>query len=297
MMRPRVGVIIPCFNQGEFAGECVASLHAQTFRDWRAVIVDDASTDGSAALLEPLADERVAVVHLDRNRGRALVRNKAVARLGGEVEFVLNVDCDDRLTPDYLEKLLRALEEHPRAGLAYGTLRFFGREADAGRTWPDKSFDFERRYLENEIPGPGVLFRFAALAKTGGWRREFTSGGEDWDIWLQVVEAGWEVVWVREAVYEYRQHPDSFLAQRTSETLVDMELNLLRLHAREIRGSCGLRTFLSRHMLPALLAALREGRLGRAAAIAAPLARHAPWAALSLAAGHYTRRLRAMLRR
>ena len=291
-----VGVIVPCFNQGRFAAECVASLHAQTWTDWRAVIVDDASTDDSAALLDMLAGDRVAVVHLTQNLGRALVRNEAVRRLGS-VDFVLNVDCDDRLTPPYIEQLVRALERDPKAGLAYGTLRYFG-APHPNETWPDAPFDFDTRYLDNRIPGPGVLFRASALAETKGWRREYTRhGGEDWDIWLQVVERGWRPVWVRDAIYEYRQHEQSFLARSTTETSTIQDLLLLRLHARAIASSCGLDAFLTPRLIPHLAGSIRAGRFKEAARTAGPLLRHAPGATLKLLARHYGQRLRAILRR
>jgi glycosyltransferase involved in cell wall biosynthesis len=296
MTEPLAGIIIPCFNQGRFAAECVASVRRQSWPNWRAVIIDDASTDDSAALLDLLAGDRVDVVHLRRNLGRALVRNEAVRRLG-QVDYLLNVDCDDRLTPAYLDQLVRALEADASAGLAYGTLRYFG-DAHVDETWPTEPFDFSRRYLDNNIPGPGVLFRASALAQTSGWRVEFTrDSGEDWDIWLQVVERGWKPVWVREAIYEYRQHGASFLARRSSETRVNQDVLLLGLHARSIRESSGVEAFLAPRVIPDLAAAIRGGRFGRVASLARPLLRHAPVTTTKLLARHYMRRLRGILSR
>jgi glycosyltransferase involved in cell wall biosynthesis len=299
MTEPRVGVIVPCFNQGRFASECVASLHAQSYPNWHAVIVDDASTDDSLEQLRRLESDRVKVVHLHRNLGRALIRNEAVRQLGGGDDYILNVDCDDRLTPGYIAKLAGALQSDPHAGLAYGTLVFFGAAHPTGETsWPSKPFDSARRYLENVIPGPGVLFRAQALRATEMWRATFThSSAEDWDIWLQVVERGWGAVWVRDAIYEYRQHAASFLARSSEETQVDQEINILRHHAGGIRKSCGLDAFLSPRVIPSLASAIRQFRMARAASIAVPLIRRAPAAAMALVARHYARRLRAMLSR
>lgn len=299
MSEPRVGVIVPCFNQGRFAAECIATLHAQSHANWFAVIVDDASTDDSLDQLRVLQCGKVRVVHLDRNLGRALVRNEAVRQLGADADYILNVDCDDRLTPDYLARLVAALEGDSRAGLAYGTLVFFGAPHPTGETsWPTRPFESTRRHLENMIPGPGVLFRARALRETSMWRKTFThSSAEDWDIWLQVVERGWGVVWVRDAIYEYRQHAQSFLARSSEETQVDQEVNILRHHAPEIRRSCGLDAFLSPRVIPSLAASMRRLRLRRAAVISAALMRHAPAASTALLARHYLRRLRAMLGR
>jgi glycosyltransferase involved in cell wall biosynthesis len=296
MTEPLAGIIIPCFNQGRFAAECVAGIREQSWRNWRAVIVNDASTDDSAALLDSLAGERIEVVHLRRNLGRALVRNEAVRRLG-KVDYVLNVDCDDRLTPPYLEQLVHALETDATAGLAYGTLRYFG-DVRAGETWPTEPYDHAGRFLDDNIPGPGALFRTRALAETYGWREEFTDvGGEDWDLWLQVVEHGWKPVWVREAIYEYRQHAASFLARSSSDTRVNQEVTLLGLHARSIRESCGFDEFLAPRVIPDLAAAIRSGRFGRVVHLARPLLRHAPASTIKLLARHYGQRLRGILSR
>src|SRR5262249_3443278 len=157
--------------------------------------------------------ERMHVVHLPRNLGRALVRNEGV-RLLGDVDYVLNVDCDDALTPSYIALLVEVLERDPALGLAYGTLRYFGLpHATGAASWPPRDMVFARRFSENVIPGGGTMIRAAALRQTAGWRREFSqSGSEDYDLWLQVVAHGWGARWVRDAAYLYRQHEQSFLA-------------------------------------------------------------------------------------
>jgi hypothetical protein len=143
-----------------------------------------------------------------------------------------------------------------------------------------------------------VLFRANALASTRGWRAEFTeTSGEDWDIWLQVVENGWRAVWVRDAVYEYRQHAASFLARSDEEADVRVLLNLLRMHALSIRRTCGLEAFLAPRVIPVLLDAIRSGALARAGRMLRILMRYAPATTLLLAGRHYARRLRAMLAR
>lgn len=293
MSGPVVGIIVPCFNQGRFAAECVASLHAQTYRDWRAVVIDDASSDDSRAVLDSLRSDRVEIVHLKRNLGRALVRNEGLRRLGN-VDYVLNVDCDDVLSPDYLQQLVSALEASPHSGLAYGTLHFFGALRTPGaQKWPTEPYEATTRYLVNTIPGPGVLFRTAALQQTDGWRAAFThSSGEDHDIWLQVVEAGWDVRWVRDAVYRYRQHESSFLAQSTLWTQVEVQLNILTYHARGIRATTGMRAYLEPMIVPALLESIRRGRLRRLFRIVSVTMRKAPIATLTLVARHYAKQLR-----
>lgn len=294
MKVPVVGIVVPCYNQSRFAAECAASLEAQTWPHWRAVLLDDASTEPEAQDLDRLASDRLTVVHLDRNLGRALIRNEGVRRLGS-VDYVLNVDCDDVLTPEYVERLVTALENDPKAGLAYGTLRYFGAPHPSGAaTWPPHEMRPERRFIENVIPGGGAMVRRTALEETAGWRVEFTRcSAEDYDFWLQVVDAGWGVLWIHEVEYMYRQHPSSFIARSTEREQVRQALGLLRFHHRAIGRVSGLDSFLTPLVMPTLYAALRAGRFRESAEIAGPLLRYAPITAIRLAARHYGRRLRA----
>ena len=267
----RVGVIVPCYNQGRFAAECVASIEAQTYPELQVVVVNDASTDDSAALLEALATYRVRVAHLTRNLGRALVRNEAVRLLGDDVDYVLNVDCDDRLSPDYVARLVEALEREPRAGLAYGTLHFFGDLRETNTSWPRAEYVHAERYLENRIPGPGVLFRAEALRQTAGWRAAFApTGNEDVDIWLQVVEHGWTPVWVRDAVYHYRHHGGSFLSGANEMNQAKAALVILNHHRPGISETVGVDAYLERHVMPYLRGAVRAGRFRDARPLVTP---------------------------
>jgi len=293
MSAPAVGIVIPCFNQSRFAEECVRSVEAQTYGNWRAVLINDASTEPEATALDRLASERLTVVHLPRNRGRALVRNEGV-RLLGAVDYILNVDCDDALTPRYVELLVTALERDPRAGIAYGALRYFGLpHATGAASWPPHELVFERRFVENVVPGGGAMIRTAALRQTAGWRAAFSSyGSEDHDLWLQVVERGWQALWVREAEYLYRQHEESFLARGNEWHQVMAALMLLRFHRRGICETEGLEAYLARQIMPALFGAIRAGKPREAARIALPLLRSAPFVAIRLAFRYYRGRLR-----
>lgn len=269
--------MVPCFNQGSFAAPCIDSLHRQTYRNWKAVLLDDCSTDGiSGALCEALAGPQVSVVRLSRNRGRALVRNEGVRRLGA-VDYILMLDGDDYLSPSYIAQLVRALEATPEAGLAYGLLHYFDHDGPQDRVWPTTTYNPARRYLENVIPGPGVLFRSTALAATAGWRADFTHcSGEDYDIWLQVVERGWRPIWVQDASYHYRQHSLSFLAQTDLDKRLDAQMAILKYHHRAIRRTVGIDAYLSRFITPALVAAIRAGDCRRVVLLSSGLLRWCP---------------------
>lgn len=290
-----VGIIVPCFNQGKFLAECIGSLYKQSYPHWRAVVIDDASTDGeSPGLCQATASDKVEVVLLKKNMGRALVRNEGLGRLG-VVDYVITIDCDDYLAGTFLEKLANALEASPKAGFAYGVLHPFGEGGAKPRSgaFPDREWARESMYFENLIPGTSALFRCDCLRQTEGWRADFTDcGGEDYDLWLQAVEAGWEPLWVRDADYFYRHHVDSFMANAGKENSLQIELNILKHHFGDIEKTVGVEAYLNLRLLPEIYGSLRTLQLARVASLAIPLLKISPSKFLYATARYYWERLR-----
>lgn len=205
MVEPRVTAVIPCFNQGKFLRECLDSLRAQTMPDWVAIVLDDASTDGETPrLCDEAADERVRVIHVPQNLGRALVRNVGIA--AATTEAVLSLDADDKLAPTYLERTLAALLTADDVGVAYADYQKFGRESAVMAFEP---FAEAALYSRQFIPA-GALFRRSAWAKTTGYHADFSIGNEDYDFWLRIVEAGYRGTWIPEPLFLYRIHAASW---------------------------------------------------------------------------------------
>ena len=296
--RKLVGVMIPCFNQGRFLAECIDSLYRQTYPHWRAVVIDDASTDGeSPQLCQQATSDRVKVVLLERNLGRALVRNECLKQLG-VVDYVLSVDCDDFLSDTFIEKLVPALDSSPRAGIAYGVLHYFGDSGfkPDGVVFPSTEWSRDSMYFENVIPGSQAMFKYECLSQVEGWRKDFTVySGEDYDIWLQAVEADWEPVWVKDAVYFYRRHANSYMANRDREMGLQIDIRILRHHFKQIKRSVGVERFLNHQVMPAIYAAINAGEIGKGLRLGYPLLKLCPAQVLTLAAKYYSNRLRLRL--
>ena len=123
---PRVSVIIPNWNGARLLPACLRALHAQTFRDFEIVVVDNASTDDSLTLLaRDFPDVRVCA--LDANRFFAGAVNHGIRATTSEIVVLLNNDTEAEAT--WLEELIRALDANPRAGMAATKLRLFDERA------------------------------------------------------------------------------------------------------------------------------------------------------------------------
>ena len=98
----KVSVIIPCYNQGRYLAETVASVQAQTFNDWEIVIVDDGSDDVETKhLLTRVEMPKVRIIYTE-NRGVAAARNTGINAAQGM--YILPVDADDLIGKDYLKE-------------------------------------------------------------------------------------------------------------------------------------------------------------------------------------------------
>ena len=116
---PTISIIIAAYNVEPFIGDCLASVCAQTYQDFEAIVVNDGSTDGTAGIIAEAAqhDPRIIPITQD-NRGRHLARKTGVAQATGTYTFFL--DGDDDLAPQMCEELIHEMESHPVDILHYG---------------------------------------------------------------------------------------------------------------------------------------------------------------------------------
>jgi glycosyltransferase involved in cell wall biosynthesis len=202
----KVSVVIPTRNRLAFLQEAIASIQAQTYSDWEAIIVDDASTDGTWQWLNFLRKPRVRAFHLEHHSERSAARNFGLAQARGEA--VMFLDDDDRLLPGALRTLSDLLVQNPDAIAAVGgrvRIELSGRRntffiapwATKRVIWPE--------VLLFATPGQGeALIRRTILAAAGGWK-EGLSFAEDYELWLRISRLG-PIAFTRQIVFELRVH-------------------------------------------------------------------------------------------
>lgn len=118
-MQPVVSVIIPTFNRAGLLPRAIESVIAQTFGDWELIVVDDGSTDDTAGVIRPYANELgERFVYLrQRNRGSSHARNAGIE--AGVGQFVAFLDSDDQFLPHKLSRQLALFASAPQLGLVY----------------------------------------------------------------------------------------------------------------------------------------------------------------------------------
>jgi glycosyltransferase involved in cell wall biosynthesis len=195
---PKVTVVIPCYNHGEFLDETVDSVLAQTFDDFEIIIVNDGSTDpGTVALLNRYLRPRTTVLHT-LNGGVSSARNTGISRARGE--YILPLDADDRIAPTYLEKAAAILDARPEVGIVYCDEEMFGEREGK---WDHPEYDPVAELFDNLIH-PAALFRKSDWERVGGYSPSFVYGWEDWDFWVSMTELNKQVSKIPEILYYYR---------------------------------------------------------------------------------------------
>lgn len=117
---PKISIVIPAYNVGDYLQECLDSVRNQTFSDIEAIVVNDASPDnvGEIAARAAAQDPRIRIVTNNPNMGTHRTRMAGVENASGEYTFFL--DGDDALKPDMCEQLAAEIDKHPVDVLHYG---------------------------------------------------------------------------------------------------------------------------------------------------------------------------------
>lgn len=109
--QPKVSVIVPVYNTGPYLHGCIKSILSQSLQDFELILIDDASTDDSLAILKSYAgeDDRITLVRHSKNAGQSVARNTGLTYAQGE--YVYFIDSDDQLAGNALEVLCTRAEE------------------------------------------------------------------------------------------------------------------------------------------------------------------------------------------
>jgi glycosyltransferase involved in cell wall biosynthesis len=110
-MKPLISVVMPLFNAANTVLLALASLQAQTWKNWECIIVDDGSSDNSEDIVETICDSRIQYHQLDRNRGRGYARQYGLQIARGK--YIAFLDADDWIYPEKLLRQAELLEAEP----------------------------------------------------------------------------------------------------------------------------------------------------------------------------------------
>lgn len=241
VVAPRVSVVVPNYNYAPLLPERLASIFGQTRPAAEVLLLDDASTDDSVAVLERAVDPpRVRLVRNAENGGNPF-RQWALGIAETRGEYVWIAEADDAADPRFLERLAGVLDAHPNVGLVHCAFRRVdaqgGVEDMSAAWWRD--LDPERWRHDYVAPGAeelrwlacwnvissasGVVFRRSVYEAAGGVDVSYRLAG-DWDLWVRMARFA-DVGFVAEPLNRWRWHGGSVreAAARSGEEQREVE--------------------------------------------------------------------------
>jgi glycosyltransferase involved in cell wall biosynthesis len=213
LVAPSVSVVITSFNQRALLAEAIESVLRQSLPPLEIIVADDASSDGSQALIEEFAAKYpglILPVLQPRNLGVARNRNSGLARARGG--YITLLDGDDRSDPRKHERELAALAENRWARIAYSNVWLTdqeGHRTSVRTTEPQPSGDIFRAVFSRTFPHLGTtrneMVASECYREVGLHDSSFVFF-DDWDLRVRLTRR-FRVVYCPAALNEYRKHP------------------------------------------------------------------------------------------
>lgn len=207
---PKIGLVLPVYNQhAGYINECLESVEAQRFRDFRAEIVIDGANAGTREAVK-IASRRLTIPYTiceqEKNRGIAFSLNTGFAKLT-DCDYLTWVSSDNRYQPEFLSELLAALEASPAGTVLAYSLFYVINERGERVQEPEKAMvTFMRRprehILQHCFVGASFLFRKEAYLRTGGYDPRYEKA-EDHEFWMRLLQLG-DIKFVPAPLMEYR---------------------------------------------------------------------------------------------
>lgn len=212
---PRVTVLLPVFNAMPHLQYAVESLHKQTLKDFRVVVIDDGSNDASPDFLDKINDERFTVIH-QKNSGLAVTLNRMLPIV--DTEYVARMDADDISLPQRLEKQLEFMDSHSEIAVAGSRAGYIAGRKSAASIGLGKwrmSLSYSPPMSNPPYWHPGkdgnilahtsVIMRTEYLRNVGGYPEIVP--GQDLALWFRFTEAGYKLASMDDMLVLFRLSP------------------------------------------------------------------------------------------
>jgi glycosyltransferase involved in cell wall biosynthesis len=236
-MAPAVSVIIPNYNYGDFIGETLRSVLAQTFQDFEVIVIDDGSTDKSREIIRGAeADFNGKLMLIEqKNEGVYSARNKGIRIARGK--YIAFLDADDIWNRTALESLKLYLDGHPDVALAYANTQYF--DSKTGKVLGTNFGEKAKRPREgqcsdelflrgNFIPLMASIVRREIFDAIGFFDPKLKVGG-DYELWMRLTDR-YSAGYVDEVLCKVRRHPGNLTFKTLPQARAQIRImkNVLR---------------------------------------------------------------------
>jgi glycosyltransferase involved in cell wall biosynthesis len=200
-----VSVVIPVFNGESHILESVNSILAQSLQDIEVIIIDDGSTDQTAAIIHSLNDARIIYRKLPRNQGTAVATNVGYDLAKGH--YIAHMDADDIAAPNRLERQVAFLERSPQIHILGGWMEVFGATSSIAKA-PILDSEIKAQFLLGicNIFNPTAMFRHSFMQSVSLRCDPRLRSIFDWGLWVQAMLRGANFANIEGVILRYRSH-------------------------------------------------------------------------------------------
>ena len=218
---PKISVVLPVYNAERYLREAVDSILAQTFTDFELILINDGSTDGSGDICRAYGGRDPRIVLIDRpNGGLASALNEGLAK--ARAPLIARMDADDIAMPERFACQYTYMMEHPNLAVLGTAIRVIDETGEiiALRTYPSTSKKISKSFLfAHPIAHPTVMMRKDIVLKVGGYRTAFRLS-QDYDLWLRIIEQGYNIRNLSQTLLNYRACTEKLSAKRQQERIL-----------------------------------------------------------------------------
>lgn len=224
--QPRVSVLLPVYNCGEYLAETLSSLVCQTYDDFEVIAINDGSTDNSLDILKRYAsfDGRIKVFE-QPNSGLVHTLNKAASVATGEL--FARIDGDDLATPKRLELQVKEMIAHPECVLLGSSFDVIdeGSEFIYHDAVPTLQEDVKlAMYYRNPLAHGSIMMRRDAFEAVGGYSSD-CGPTEDYELWTRLMKQG-EVRVLPNSLFRWRVNPSGITSTKSAAMKKFMDANI-----------------------------------------------------------------------
>ena len=184
-MSPNVSVVMSVYNGEKYLRPAIESILNQTFSDFEFIIIDDGSTDESAAIINSYNDARIRLIQQE-NKGLTLALNVGLRAARGK--YIARMDADDISHPSRLARQLAYLSQHSEVGVLGTAVQIIDDSGNAsGKSRYPTSHEVIRWHLcfNDPIMHPTVMMRRGVVIRAGGYNADMVTA-QDYDLWRRL---------------------------------------------------------------------------------------------------------------
>lgn len=203
---PKITVYTPTYNCAKYLEKAIESVLCQTYQDFELIIVDDASTDNTAQILQKYRNNsRIRITRNKKNLGFVRSAIKAINLAKGK--YIVRLDADDYLDENALMVLASILDHHPEIGLVYPDFFHINEQGEIIDYFRKKKIGTEIKLLDLPPNSGGTMMRKSCYKAIGGYRDDIRMQ-DKYDLWIKFI-AKFKPYNINLPLYYYRWHGEN----------------------------------------------------------------------------------------